>query len=58
MLSAHLLLDYSSTLKMKARRSSEKSTVNGIISQNIEVFIITAMRTSDPAYHYCLASCN
>jgi hypothetical protein len=58
MLNAYLLLAYSSALKMKATLSSEKSRVSGILSQSIDVFVITAMRTSNPTYHYCLISCN
>jgi hypothetical protein len=45
-------LAYSLALKMKATFSSEMSMtfnrLHGVISQNIELFITTAVRTSNP----------
>jgi hypothetical protein len=45
-------LVYSSMSKKEATCSSETS-VNCVISQKIELFITTALRTSDPAYCSC-----
>jgi hypothetical protein len=45
-------LDYSATLNMEATCSSETSVdfhgLHGVISQKMELFITTAMKTSDP----------
>jgi hypothetical protein len=53
-------LAYSSTLKMEATYSSETSIdfqdVHGVISQKIDLFLTTAVRTSNPIYH--IYSCN
>jgi hypothetical protein len=50
-------LAYYSTLKIEATCSFEKSVafneLCGVISQKIELFITTAVRTSNPTFNIC-----